>query len=283
MQDRSVCGANAAARLPAFNPPCRVRIGQPMHTLMLTDGATIAYHDVGQGSPLLLMHGFTGTARAHLGGLIDDLQIDHRVIAPDLRGYGASRPPLRDFPPDFYQRDAADMAELLDRLAPGPVVALGFSDGAESALLLAATRPDLVRGVVAWGVAGVISPQMVAAAQAWLPVAAWGPSRAAWRAEIVELQGEDQVEPLIGGWAAAAAAILAQGGNICFEQAERIACPALLINGDGEVNNLPADVERLAARIPQGRLVFVPNSGHGIQDDQPEQLRTLIRDFLRSL
>lgn len=254
-----------------------------MHIHILADGATIAYHDVGAGPPLLLMHGFTGTARVHLGTLIDDLQTDHRVIAPDLRGYGASRPPVRDFPPDFYQRDAADMAELLDHLAPGPVVALGFSDGAESALLLAAMRPDLVRGVVSWGVAGVISPQMAAAAQAWLPVANWGPSRAAWRDEIVALQGEDQVEPLISGWAGAAAAILAQGGNICYEQADHIACPALLINGDGEVNNLPADVERLAARIPQGRLVFVPNSGHGIQDDQPEQLRTLIRDFLRGL
>ncbi len=253
-----------------------------MQTITLTDGATIAYHDVGQGPALLLMHGFTGTARAHLGGLIDDLQADYRVIAPDLRGYGASRPPVRNFPPDFYARDAADMAELLDQLAPGPVVALGFSDGAESALLLAAARPDLVRGVVAWGVAGVISPQMAVAAQAWLPVANWGPSRAAWRAEIVALQGEVQVEPLIGGWAAAAAAILAQGGNICYDQANQITCPALLINGDGEVNNLPADVQRLAARIPQGRLVVVPASGHSIQDDQPAQLRTLIRDFLQS-
>jgi valacyclovir hydrolase len=254
-----------------------------MHTLTLTDGATIAYDDLGSGSPLLLMHGFTGTARAHLGGLIADLQTCHRVIAPDLRGYGASRPPMRDFPPDFYQRDAADMAELLDQLTPGPVVVLGFSDGAESALLLAATRPDLVRGVVSWGVAGVISPQMAAAAQAWLPVAAWGPSRAGWRAEIVALHGEDQIEPLISGWAAAAAAILARGGNICFEEAAQITCPTLLINGDGEVNNLPNDVERLAARIPQGRLVFVPNSGHSIQDDQPEQLHTLIRTFLHDL
>lgn len=254
-----------------------------MHTRLLGDGATIAYHDVGHGPPLLLMHGFTGTARAHLGGLIDELQTSYRVIAPDLRGYGASRPPLRNFPPDFYRRDAADMAELLDQIAPGPVVVLGFSDGAESALLLAANRPDLVRGVVAWGVAGVISPQMAAAAQAWIPVSNWGPSRAAWRAEIVALQGEAQVEPLINGWAAAAAAIHARGGNICYEEAAQIACPVLLINGDGEVNNLVADVERLAARIPQGRLVFVADSGHGIQDDQPEQLRTLIHTFLNNL
>lgn len=254
-----------------------------MHTLVLPDGATLAYHDEGAGPPLLLLHGFTGTARSHLGGLIADLSRNHRVIAPDLRGYGASRPPARDFPPDFYQRDAADMAALLERVAPGPAVALGFSDGAESALVLAASRPDLLRGVVAWGVAGVISPQMAAAAQRWLPVSAWGASRAAWRAEIVQTQGEAMLEPLVAGWAAASAAILAAGGNIVYQQADQIRCPALLINGDGEVNNLPADLRRLAARIPACRLEFVADSGHSIQDDQPARLSALIREFLGEL
>ncbi len=109
-----------------------------MHNVTLHDGALLAYHDLGSGPPLLLIHGFTGTARSHMGVLIDNLKHGYRVIAPDLRGYGASRPPNRTFPPDFYQRDAADMAELLDILQPGPVVVLGFSDGAESALVLAA-------------------------------------------------------------------------------------------------------------------------------------------------
>jgi valacyclovir hydrolase len=254
-----------------------------MHKAVLADGAMIAYHDEGAGPPLLLMHGFTGTARSHLGGLIDDLACDYRVIAPDLRGYGASRPPARDFPPDFYQRDAADMAALLDQLAPGPVAALGFSDGAESALVLAAARPDLLRGVVAWGVAGVVSPQMLAAAQRWLPVSAWGPKRADWRAEIVATQGEAMLEPLVAGWAAAAAAIVVAGGNIVYDQAASIRCPALLINGDGEVNNLPADVRRLAARIPACRLEFVADSGHSIQDDQPALLSAMIRAFLAEL
>jgi valacyclovir hydrolase len=205
------------------------------------------------------------------------------VIAPDLRGYGASRPPVRDFPADFYQRDAADMAALLDHVAPGPVVALGFSDGSESALLLAASRPDLVRGVVAWGVAGVISPQMAAAAQAWLPVSAWGEGRARWRDEIIATQGEDQFAPQIAGWAAATQAIVAAGGNVCYEEAAAIRCPVLLVNGDGEVNNLRSDFDRLAARIPDCRAHIVAASGHSIQDEQPEELLRLIRAFLAEL
>jgi valacyclovir hydrolase len=254
-----------------------------MHRVVLPDGATIAFHDEGAGPPLLLLHGFTGTARSHLGPLIDALAADHRVIAPDLRGYGASRPPARDFPVDFYQRDAADMAALLDILAPGPVVALGFSDGSESAILLAAARPDLVRGVVSWGVAGVISAEMAAAAGRWLPVSAWGEGRAAWRDEIVATQGEDQLAPQIEGWAAAAQAIYDRGGNICYEQAAAVRCPVLLLNGDGEENNLQSDFFRLAERLPDARAEIVPASGHSIQDDQPELLLARVRAFLAEI
>ncbi len=251
-----------------------------LRQVTLRDGAIIAYHDVGSGLPLLLMHGFTGTARSHLGLLIDELSPDYRIIAPDLRGYGASRPPNRNFPPDFYQRDADDMAELLDMLRPEPVVVMGFSDGAESALLLAARRPDLVRGVVAWGVSGVISQAMVDAVQDWLPVSAWGERRAAWRDEIIALHGREQLEPMIEGWVRAAEAILSAGGDICLSAAPHIRCPVLLINGDGEKNNLPEDVQRLAAAIPNCQLVFVANSGHTIQEDQPAELMRLIRAFL---
>lgn len=247
------------------------------------NGATFAYHDLGSGPPLLLLHGFTGTAHAHLEAMIDDLKADYRVIAPDLRGYGASRPPERDFPRDFYARDATDMAMLLDHIQPGPVAVLGFSDGAESGLLLAAARPDLVRGVVAWGVGGVISAPMVAAARRWLPAESWVTERSGWRNEIIELHGEASFVPMVEGWVAAAEAIFAAGGNICLNEATQISCPVLLINGHGEMGNLPEDVTRLADRIANCRLEFVTNSGHSIQDDQPAELMTLVRTFLAGL
>mgnify|MGYP003619331204 CR=1 FL=1 len=243
----------------------------------------LSYLDEGSGPPLLLIHGFTGTAQDDLGNLIDNLSADYRIIAPDLRGYGASRPPNRDFPPDFYERDAADLAGLLDRLGAGPVVVLGYSDGAEAALLLAAARPDLVRGVVAWGVCGVISAAELASVESWLPVSAWGAARQTWRHQIVQRHGAEQLESMVNGWVEAARAIYARGGNISCEQAGWIECPVLLLNGDGEVGNTPEDARRLAARIPNGRLEFVANSGHPIQREQPELLIDRIRRYLQSL
>ncbi|MBK8988691.1 MAG: alpha/beta hydrolase [Chloroflexi bacterium] len=249
------------------------------HKIMLPDGATLAYVDIGAGRPLLLMHGFTGTARAHLGWLIDTLQTHTRVIAPDLRGYGASQPPPRDFPPDFYQRDADDMAALLRHVNCGPVVVMGFSDGAESAILLAATYPELVAGVVAWGVSGVISQAMLNAVKARVPVPAkphWGQ----WQQQIAARHGAAQVEPMICGWNEAAAAIFARGGNICLAEAAQVRCPVLLLNGDGEVGNTLDDVTRLVARLGSGRLEIIPHSGHPIHDDQPDLFIAQVKAFL---
>ena len=190
-------------------------------TLLINDNITLSYLDLGpaDGRPLLFIHGFTGTALGDLGEVIDAFVANYHVIAPDLRGYGASRPPNRDFPPDFYERDAADLAALLDHLALGPVAVLGFSDGAEVSLLLAAARPDLVRGVVAWGVSGVISPEELASVERWLPVSAWGPERETWKQQIIERHGAEQLASMIAGWVGAARAITAGGGNICYEQA----------------------------------------------------------------
>jgi len=249
----------------------------------IDDGIHLSYLDGGEGVPLLLIHGFTGTATGDMSLLIDAFQDGYRIIAPDLRGYGASRPPNRDIPPNFYQRDAADLAVLLDKISCGPVVVLGFSDGAEVSLLLAAMRPDLVRGVCSWGVCGVISDEELRSVESWLPVSAWGPEREGWRQRIIERHGAEQLESMISGWVSAARAIHAAGGNISLDTADRIECPVLLLNGDGEVGNTPEDFRRLAERIPGGRYEFIPDCGHAIQTDQPEILIERVRGFLGDL
>lgn len=249
----------------------------------INEDIKLSYYTGGDGPTLLLIHGFTGTALADMGLLIDEFQGEFRIIAPDLRGYGASRPPKRDFPSNFYQRDAADMAALLDQLDSRPVIVAGFSDGAEVSLILAATRPDLVRGVFSWGVCGVISDEELRSVQNWLPVSSWGPERAVWRQQIIDRHGEESLEPMISGWVEAARAIHDAGGNISLATANLIECPVYLLNGDGEVGNTPHDFQRLVEHIPNCRSEFVPNSGHSIQNDQPQILLDRMRSFLNTL
>src|SRR4051812_38903052 len=121
--------------------------------------AGIYYEEYGTGEPLLLLHGMLETGRSH-ARLILTLSGHYRVVVPDLRGYGQSTPRPRDFPPDFYQRDADDMAALLAGLDLTGVRVLGNGDGAEVALLLALTVPERIRAIVALSVTGAFPPQI---------------------------------------------------------------------------------------------------------------------------
>ena len=57
-----------------------------------------------------------GSTRTDFGPQLDHLKEDFTVIAFDPRGYGKSIPPKRDFPLDFFHRDADDAVGLMQKL-----------------------------------------------------------------------------------------------------------------------------------------------------------------------
>lgn len=246
------------------------------------DGAIITYTECGipTGKPVLFMHGFTGTAFSHFANEINLLAPLMRIIAPDLRGYGSSAPPHREFGPDFYQRDADDMHALLDELNLTDVTVIGFSDGAESALLLAALAPHRVSHAIVWGVCGQISPEMVHRVRRWLPVEAWGDDRAEWKAEIIANHGSAQFKPMIEGWVAAAEAIADRGGDIVHRHASSIRAAVTIIHGREDVGNPVPVVEQLAQSIPTCTLHLLDDVGHSIQDEAPVELHRILRSAI---
>lgn len=98
----------------------------------------------GAGPAVLLLHGFPHTWQLW-GEVIDTLARSHRVIAPDLRGLGATERPA-----DGYDAGnlAADAAGLLDALGEREAAVVGIDLGAPVAFLLAMRRPDLIRRLV---------------------------------------------------------------------------------------------------------------------------------------
>jgi len=251
----------------------------------LSNGANISYTIRGleDGQPVLFMHGFTGTAFSHFVNEINLLTPFAHIVAPDLRGYGQSTPPHREFGPEFYQRDADDMHALLKHLNLTNVTVIGFSDGAESALLLAATAPSLIKQVIVWGVCGQISPEMVQRVQRWLPVEHWGADRAEWKAEIITNHGEAQFKPMIEGWVRAAEAIAARGGDIVHFCAHRITCPVTIIHGNQDVGNPIPVVQQLAAKMNHCTVHILEGIGHSVQDEDPAQLHAIIMRAIHQL
>ena len=103
----------------------------------------------GEGPPVLLLHGFPET---HLGweGVAPQLTAAFRVLAPDLRGYGASQaPPGGPLGEGYSKREmAAELCELMSALGHERFAVVGHDRGARVAYRLALDRPECVTRVV---------------------------------------------------------------------------------------------------------------------------------------
>jgi pimeloyl-ACP methyl ester carboxylesterase len=116
-------------------------------------GIDIAYRDLGEGDPILLIHGFASNSAVNwvLTSWIETLRRDgRRVIAMDVRGHGES---AKLYDPAAYRPGllAADAANLIDHLSIGRADVMGYSMGARIATNLALDHPERVRSLVLGG------------------------------------------------------------------------------------------------------------------------------------
>ena len=132
--DLSRFAANGAAPLPVTNDQ-----GYVEH-----DGALIWYAAYGAGQPVILLHGGLGHS-GNWGYQVPTLvKAGYRVVVIDSRGHGRS---TRDARPFSYELMATDVAAVMDRLQVEKAGLVGWSDGACTALVLAAQAPSRVAGV----------------------------------------------------------------------------------------------------------------------------------------
>ncbi|WP_410512352.1 alpha/beta hydrolase [Paenibacillus sp. BR2-3] len=106
------------------------------------EGSSICYSDQGKGEVIVLLHGFCGSAE-YWEKVIPLLSGSYRVIAPDLRGHGAS-----DAPKGAYtiEQMADDVLSLLDALELSEVTLLGHSLGGYITLSFAQRHGSRLKG-----------------------------------------------------------------------------------------------------------------------------------------
>ncbi|MFD7806806.1 alpha/beta fold hydrolase [Streptomyces cellulosae] len=108
------------------------------------DGAQLAAAVGGDGSPVVLLHGFPQT---HLmwRHVAQRLAFEHTVICPDLRGYGASDKPDADSPGVYAKRTmAADVVALAGALGHDRFALVGHDRGALVAFRAGLDHPEAV-------------------------------------------------------------------------------------------------------------------------------------------
>lgn len=265
-------------QLPHDGAPA-LRCNGDMKTIS-ANGIDIAYTEVGDGPPLVLLHGaLVSTSPAWIGS--HAAHVDHlatfgkhfRVIAPDTRGSGAT---VFDGPAPFDVL-VDDVVALIGALGLDRPLIAGFSEGAMTATLVTLRHPELVRGLVNHAGFDYFDPNAPAHQGLGMifggrPDATAGDPDAADRA-FHEMMGPDEAKLFdtmkadyadwrgyIGQFFDRSAAPAAYGvGDLAS-----ITAPTLVLTGDRDMFcsvELACSVYRT---IAGSELAIVPNTGHEI-------------------
>ena len=115
-----------------------------IHQTTHVNGLRMHYVEAGSGSPVFLLHGFPETWYAWRNQ-IPELAQKHRVIAPDLRGYGETEKPAAGYDKRTMEKD---IYELMKYLGYDNVPLVGHDRGARVATRFAKDYPDAIDQLV---------------------------------------------------------------------------------------------------------------------------------------
>lgn len=263
---------------------------------LTVNGIRLRCYQLGQGAPLLLLHGIGANAPTW-GRAAELLAANHRVMALDFRGHGQSEKPEHGYGEEDYVRD---LEGLVTQIGSGPIDVIGHSFGGRIAAQLAARRPALFRRLVLEEALGGDSrprppaqeAEMRAGARVWIERLRQAPRDAV-------LAQTRQRQP---GWTAAeceafvdsqrefSMAIYGPGSAGYFwdwrQVVATLACATLVLLGDKTAQRFPpstaddttgAEVRRV---LPQAIVVQIDGAGHLLHLDEPAEFVGAVEAFL---
>lgn len=217
----------------------------------------LAVTRAGRGPPLLLLHDGGSTASRDFGPLVAPLSERFHVVAPDLRGHGASDRVDRLFWPGLTR----DVAGVLESLQLPAAHVLGVGDGATVALHLALENPERVASLVLAGARVHVADEDVRRMDALRPdnLRAGAPALAE---EFERLHGPSW-ETLLDRWVASFR--LDRAYLDARARLGGVAKPALVLHGARDLLTPASHAEALARGLPDARLVVL-DAGRRVQD-----------------
>jgi pimeloyl-ACP methyl ester carboxylesterase len=243
---------------------------------MTTDvnGITLHWERAGSGEPLLWLHGAMGSG-ADWRFIFREPPDGFEVIAPDLRGHGASTNPGGA----FTFRDAArDVLALMREAGVTRTKAIGLSGGGIVLLHMATMAPDLIEAMVLVS-APPYFPEQARRIQRQFSAAMLSAADLD-RMRAVHARGEPQIEQLYSMVRAFADTY----DDVCFTppQLSTITSETLIVFGDRDPLYPLSLAMQLKEAIPRSYLWVVPNGGHGpVFGDAAEPFAATALAFLK--
>ncbi len=250
-------------------------------------GVAISFHDAGQGSAILLVHGLGCRGEVWINQL-PVLAAHHRVIAVDLRGFGQSAKPAA---PGSYKLDrfADDLIGLIEALGIAPVHYVGTSLGGYIGQVIALRRPDLLRSLALCHTASVSSiPARVRQSR----LRALADKSMMHYAHLVAGQAlAAHIRPAVHEWFCE---MLAENDRAAYrqvfeealgrfdlrKQVGAIRLPTLVLIGELDRVIPPAGGRQTARLIPGARVVAIRGVGHASYVEQPQAFNDAVLGFI---
>ena len=261
-------------------------------------GRMLHFERRGSGPPLVLLHGYTGSASS-MAGLARALAADFETIAMDLPGHGRSLG-LAGTAGFSFDACVDDLAATLESAGRSKACWLGYSMGARLALACAVRRPQAVAALVlVSGRAGIADPAerevrrrtdaaladrmetdgIAAFVDEWMAMPMFQ-TQQRLGAAFLEEQRRERLGNDVRELAASLRALGPGAQPPLYDQLSRATMPVLLIAGALD----PAFVghaKELAQRLPNAELCTIEDAGHAAHLEQPDAVTRAVRDFLR--
>jgi pimeloyl-ACP methyl ester carboxylesterase len=219
------------------------------------NGTDLHYDIHGEGEPLLWLHGFMGGG-ADWKHIFGEPPAGHRLIAPDMRGHGASTNPGGEY---THRQCADDVVALLDHLALDRVKAIGLSGGGITLLHVAVQQPSRIDAMVVVS-APPYFPEQARVIQRQFSEAMLSDREMHLMRER-HTQGGGQIQTLF----AVARGFAHSHDDVNFTQTmlATITADTLIVFGDRDPFYPVTLATDLRLGIPRSYLWVVPNGGHG--------------------
>ncbi len=256
------------------------------------NGLELHYREAGSGTPVLLVHGFTGNSR-NWALCVPVLRQRYRVVSPDLPGHGLS---ARPDDPAVYTLEAmaADVAALMDTLGLERCHLVGHSMGGMVAQLVALAHPGRLRSLVLVDTSAEPPEGLRTRERARLvELAREQGMEAVWEAQLAMNPQADQLRAqpeFLQTWREQflmtsreayiyCAQAMAQRRPL-LDDLERLSLPTLIVCGEND-GPFVGPSQRMHQRIRGSQLVFIPRCGHTPQVERPEEFNRVLLDFLQ--
>ncbi len=285
----------AACRAAAIPEAQRYPAGTAFHAqYRVVDGTRLRLIDSGNGTPVVLIHGFGASMYGWRHQLAPLAAAGYRVVTFDNRGFGFSDKPAHGYHNAEY---AHLVVSLLDSLGIASAVLVGHSMGGAIAAEVARAYPDRVRGLVLVDAAGfgVRWPGALKLAR-WPFVGAvatafrgrWITSRIlrstfADPRKVTDADVDQYYAPVPDpDYGRALRGVLREfrfdtlGGRLASVQT-----PTLVLWGDADRWISIGDGIRFARELPRSEFVVLQRTGHDAPEESPDQVNRLLLEFLK--